>query len=104
MKNNILDLQKNCGTILRVRETLLNDCNFQKFRDVDTENTGYWVKKQIDGRVCNLGIYVRPGDGISVNVNTFEKRGLLPGAPEFEAVMDMIDKFLTELFGDGWNS
>lgn len=95
MKNNLLDLRKNIDTILAVRDKLLGDWECLQYRDIDTENNGYWVKVPVltkDGEHENaaLGIYLYPGKGITVNFNSMEFYKKLKGVPSYEDVMDAI--------------
>ena len=95
MTNNLLDLKTNIDTLLAVREKLLGDWDCLKYRDVDTESSGYWVKVPVltkDGEHKNaaLGIYVYPGKGITVNFNSMEFYKKLPGVPSYEEVLDAI--------------
>lgn len=101
MKNNLLELRENIDTILEVRDKLLGDMDCLKYRDVDTETTGYWVKVPVlvngEHKNAALGIYVNPGKGISVNFNSMQFYKKLPGTPSYEEVMDMIDEGMEEL-------
>lgn len=102
MKNNLLDLRTNIDTILAVRDKLLGDMECLEYRDVDVENTGYWVKVPVltkDGEHKNaaLGIYVYPGKGITVNFNSMEFYKKLQGVPSYEEVMDTIDEGMEKL-------
>lgn len=103
MKNNLKDLATNANTLLEVREKLLDVHGFDTYRDVDTENSGYWVKKDIKDRRAAVGLYVLPGRGISVNINTMERYEVLNGAPTFQQVMEKIDQFMTDLYGRDWD-
>lgn len=102
MTNNLLDLKTNIDTVLAVREKLLGDWECLQYRDVDTENNGYWVKVPVltkDGEHKNaaLGIYVYPGKGITVNFNSMEFYKKLTGVPSYEDVMDAIDEGMEKL-------
>lgn len=103
MKNNLLDLAKNANTLLEVRDKLLGDCEFEAYRDVDTEKEGFWVKKAIGDKRAAIGLYLKTGRGISVNINTLERYEVLEGTPSFREVMDKIGQFMTELYGKGWD-
>jgi hypothetical protein len=100
MKNNLLELRENIDTILEVRDKLLGDMDCLKYRDVDTENTGYWVKVPVlvngEHKNAALGIYVNPGKGISVNFNSMQFYKKLPGTPSYDEVMDTIDEGMEE--------
>ena len=102
MTNNLLDLKNNIDTILTVREKLLDDWECLKYRDVDTESSGYWVKVPVltkDGEHKNaaLGIYVYPGKGITVNFNSMEFYKKLKGVSSYEDVMAAIDEGMEKL-------
>lgn len=103
MKNNLKDLATNANTLLEIREKLLAGCGFETYRDVDEENSGFWVKKEIEGKRAAIGLYVLPGRGISVNINTMERYEVLKGAPTFQQVMEKIDQFMTELYVKDWD-
>ena len=102
MKNNLLDLAKNANTLLEVREKLLSDCKFEAFRDVNTEEEGFWVRKEIGSKRAAIALSIKAGRGISVNVNSLERYEVLEGTPSMKEVMDKIDEFMTELYGNGW--
>ena len=102
MKNNLLDLKINIDTILSVRDKLLGDMECLEYRDVDVETSGYWVKVPVltkDGEHKNaaLGIYVYPGKGITVNVNSMEFYKKLTGTPSYEDVMKAFDEGMEKL-------
>lgn len=102
MKNNLRDLSLNAETANRVRTFLLERCHFETYRDVDTEKSGFWVKKTINGLHLALGIYVMPGRGISVNMNSMEEYRVLEGAPIIAAVIKVIETFVVPKYGKDW--
>lgn len=104
MKNLLLDLINNSKTILSVREKLLSDCGFKPHHDVDTESTGFWLKKEIfPAEVCYIAVYVRPGQGVYVKIDRPIKYKTFEGTPSFEEIMGQIDQFMTEIYGEGWD-
>lgn len=104
MKNNLLDLINNSKTILDVREKLLKDCYFKPHHDVDTEATGFWLKKEIlPADICYIALYVKPGQGVYLKIDRPIKTKTFEGTPSFEEIMGQIDEFLTEIYGEGWD-
>lgn len=117
MKNLILDLINNSNTLLAVREKLIFNCGFQTYHDVDTDATGFWVKKEVlPADICYIGLHVNPGQGVylkidpridykrsadimarSIKYKTFE------GTPSFEDIMGQIDQFMKEIYCEGWD-
>jgi len=104
MKNLLLDLVNNTNTILSVREKLLSDCGFKAHIDVDTEATGFWLKKEVfPAEVCYIGVHVRPGQGVYLKIDSPIKYKNFEGTPSFEEIMGQIDEFMKEIYGEGWD-
>lgn len=101
MKNNLLDLRTNIDTVLTVREELCDNYSAKPYpdRDVDTESLGYWLKMpSADGESWSaVGIYIKPGVGISVNINTRAFYKLINGVPSSDEVLNVLSDGFSEL-------
>lgn len=68
--NHLQNLIDNATAILAARQELI-DNNWVAYRDVDSETQGFWLKKSGENGWEYIGVHLRDGRGVSVNLNIY---------------------------------
>lgn len=91
--NNLQNLIDNATAILSARQELL-DNNWVADRDVDKEAQGFWLKKANGDSWEYIGVHLRDGRGVSVNLNSMREYEVLGPVTTREAIIAKIEEFL----------
>lgn len=91
--NHLQNLIDNATAILAARKEL-TDHNWVAYRDVDTETQGFWLKKAGPEGWEYIGVHLRDGKGVSVNLNSMREYEVLGPVTTKEAIIAKIEEFL----------
>ena len=91
--NHLQNLIENATAILAARQEL-TDHNWVSYRDVDTETQGFWLKKAGPEGWEYIGVHLRDGKGVSVNLNGMREYEVLGPVTTKEAIIAKIEEFL----------
>lgn len=91
--NHIQNLIDNLTAIRDVR-IYLNDHGWSAYRDPDSETTGFWRKKASKNGFEYVGVHLREGQGVAVNLNSRMEYEVLGPVTTKEAIIAKIEEFL----------
>ena len=91
--NHLQNLIDNATAILAARQELI-DNNWVAYRDVDSETQGFWLKKAGENGWEYIGVHLREGRGVAVNLNSMMEYEVLGPVTTKEAIIAKIEEFL----------